>query len=346
MNKRAVLLGLLASSHLLVDALCIGILFSLYTRQQIEGSSYTYLIMFYNIIAFGIQPIIGYIADSRQCPKLFAIVGMTLPILSLVFLEVPIIAVILLSVGNAFFHVGGGIISLYSNENKAKSPGLFVAPGAIGVFLAPFLQNNRIGIFIVITILFFHIIVLLRWKTPVITSYSEKEPIIESKWILAIIALLFVICVRAIIGGVLVYKWNTEIKTKSIILFAVVLGKAMGGILGDRFGFRVIGVGGLILSVPLLLLGVEYWYLGVIGLFVFNVTMPITLTTLAIGLKRYKGFAFGLTTLALVIGYVLQYIYKVQYKENFMFMVGIVLFSAISLFFGIGYIKNEKGGEM
>ncbi|MBN2605338.1 MAG: hypothetical protein JXR62_05930, partial [Bacilli bacterium] len=67
--------------------------------------------------------------------------------------------------------------------------------------------------------------------------------------------------------------------------------------------FGKIGIGGLLLSLPLLLLGYSNVILGLIGAFCFNLTMAITLFLIIDNLGKYKGFAFGLTTLALLFSY-------------------------------------------
>jgi FSR family fosmidomycin resistance protein-like MFS transporter len=58
----------------------------------------------------------------------------------------------------------------------------------------------------------------------------------------------------------------------------------------------------LLLSAPLLAFGVSNPVLAIIGIFLFNLTMPVTLTAIANMLPGRAGFAFGLTALALVTG--------------------------------------------
>lgn len=49
-------------------------------------------------------------------------------------------------IGNACFHVGGGIDTLKSSEGRASRPGIFVSTGAFGVFLAPVLAARHPGL--------------------------------------------------------------------------------------------------------------------------------------------------------------------------------------------------------
>ena len=100
------------------------------------------------------------------------------------------------------------------------------------------------------------------------------------------------------VGTLLVLPWKTDFNLLLMLTSAVVLGKAFGGILADKFGWIKIAIPALIISAPLLFLGPNYVALGILGAFLFNFTMPVTLTALANTLPGKSGFAFGLTTLA------------------------------------------------
>jgi FSR family fosmidomycin resistance protein-like MFS transporter len=83
---------------------------------------------------------------------------------------------------------------------------------------------------------------------------------------------------------------------------AVVLGKVLGGILADRFGWSVVALSGLALSAFLLTFFAPDPALAIAGTFLFNLSMPVTLACLADMLPGRAGFAFGLTALALIVG--------------------------------------------
>ena len=44
----------------------------------------------------------------------------------------PAVPVVLAGLGNALFHVGGGVVSLNLTPKRATAPGIFVAPGGLG----------------------------------------------------------------------------------------------------------------------------------------------------------------------------------------------------------------------
>jgi FSR family fosmidomycin resistance protein-like MFS transporter len=76
----------------------------------------------------------------------------------------------------------------------------------------------------------------------------------------------------------------------------------LGGVLGDRYGWKRIAVAGLLAAAPLLSFFPAVPALTIAGAFCFNLTMPVTLTAIANMLPGRAGFAFGLTTLALIVG--------------------------------------------
>ena len=80
------------------------------------------------------------------------------------------------------------------------------------------------------------------------------------------------------------------------------MGKAAGGFLADRTSPRFAGVGALLLSLPLLCLGWAHPLPGLLGLLFFNMTMPVTLGTVADKLPNAPGLAFGLTAQFLIVG--------------------------------------------
>jgi FSR family fosmidomycin resistance protein-like MFS transporter len=81
-----------------------------------------------------------------------------------------------------------------------------------------------------------------------------------------------------------------------------VAGKAAGGVLADRFGRAAVGVGAVVLSAPLLVVAPGVAAVGIAGMFLFNMTMPVTLVAIADVMPERPGFAFGLTCLALIAG--------------------------------------------
>ena len=97
------------------------------------------------------------------------------------------------------------------------------------------------------------------------------------------------------------YGWK---KAFLAFLFTVgiVFGKMLGGIIGDRAGWRRTAVLSLAVSGLLFLTADRHPVCGIAAVFFFNMTMPLTLSALALLYPGREGMAFGLTTLALFLG--------------------------------------------
>ena len=102
------------------------------------------------------------------------------------------------------------------------------------------------------------------------------------------------------------YLWQKGL-AGTIAVLAVVFGKVAGGFAAAGAGIRRTVVLSLLLSALCFLLS-ENMVAGVLALFLFNMTMPITLYMLAQRLKGLTGFAFGLLTFGLFIGFLPTYL--------------------------------------
>jgi FSR family fosmidomycin resistance protein-like MFS transporter len=291
-------LGLLGTGHLLIDM--IGIYTVNYQFRHLSISYVVFFFIIYNLIAFGIQPVIGYYTDTKNRYKEVMLLGLILGVLGLTIINLGLLALLCVAIANAMYHVGGGVLSLDLYPNKATPLGIFVAPGAIGVFLGYLLSNgnnDNTYVLIVLAILVFLFLYLVYKEVKPVLIYSDISP----SFYKIIIWILIVIAIRSFVGSSLVIDTGGEWMAKGLLVTSVFLGKFMGGILGDNFGFKRVGVIGLLLSLPLLILGMNFFVLGLIGALLFNFTMAITLFVLIDSLGKYKGFAFGLTTLTLVV---------------------------------------------
>ena len=120
------------------------------------------------------------------------------------------------------------------------------------------------------------------------------------------------------------------------------LGKGLGGVLADRFGWIRIAVGALLASSPLLSFGASNPVAGLAGLFLFNMTMPVTLVATANALPRWPGFAFGLTCLALIIGAFIPLAGEKAVFSAPLVVFASILLSAAALHVGL---RRSFGGE-
>jgi len=326
------------TTHAVVDGICAAVIFSI-LRKQIHGPiDFVSLVILYNILAFGLQVIFGFATDYYKSPRAVAFLGCLLTgISAAIFLSYPVAAIILAGLGNALFHVGGGSISLNLTPEKASAPGIYVAPGAFGLFVGTILgKRGQFFAWPVILILIVLCILMFAVEKPEM-NYNRNE-IRKSEFNYFAFILFFVflsIAIRSLVGMVLVFPWKTNSYLLVALIVAVVLGKGLGGILADKLGWIKIAVGALVLSIPFLIFGANIPLFGIVGMFLFNITMPVTLVVISNILPGRPGFAFGMTCLALMIGMYPAFFSIKQILANNWFVFGIIVISALALYYAL-----------
>ena len=133
-GKDAIQLALYGLAHAVVDAISAGVLFTIWQGAVVETAEASWLFLLYNLLAFGTQPLLGLIVDWSHRPRAAALVGgLVLAAATAGIGGWPRVAVCLVGVGNAVFHLGAGSICLNLTPGRATAPGLFVAPGVAQV---------------------------------------------------------------------------------------------------------------------------------------------------------------------------------------------------------------------
>lgn len=332
-------------SHAAIDASCAAVAFSLLSSKSITNEYFIQLVIMYNVIAFGSQTLFGLLVDNYRCPKLSAISGsiITASAIPVSFLS-PLYAIILAGTGNALFHVGGGTISLNLTKTKAAAPGIFVAPGASGLLIGTLYGKSGSftawPLLIIIAIL---CALMYYTKSPEI-NYKTDEKINTNYFESIILLLLITIVARSVIGSVVVLPWKSDLFLLVTLTSGIVLGKAFGGIIGDKYGWQKVGVISLLISAPLLAFGAAIPYAAILGMFLFNFTMPITLVAISNTLPGRPGFSFGLTTLALVIGVLPTYAGAGSFLSQSPSVFAIIISSAIVLYYAL-FLYSKKINE-
>jgi MFS transporter, FSR family, fosmidomycin resistance protein len=342
MNKHVILnnIAVYSFTHALIDATCVGTLFAVVSRGQHEPNT-SLLILFYNALAFSTQPLFGLLVDKFNVPKISALAGILLVGFSPFFMRFPFSAIILAGLGNALFHIGGGVIILNLSDGKASLPGIFVAPGALGLTIGILLGKS--GNFIAWPFLIMLLCaVLLVLKIPAVEIPTHRNYSGNLKWFEMVIFLLLIsITIRSMVGLGLVFPWKTDLSLLYILTGAIVAGKALGGVLGDKYGWTEVAVTGLAASVPLLIFFPQIPILAILGLFLFNLSMSITLTCLVRMMPGRNGFAFGLTTLALFIGALPSFSQLSLWASRPVVIGSAVIISTIALYFGLRLYKRH-----
>jgi len=287
-----------ALSHFAVDLGCAYAAFS-------GSTAGAFGFLLYNFFAFAMQMPLGLLADRLGKNRWFAVAGTLLVTFVCCFPVFGIIGITFLGLGNALFHIGGGLDVLNLSGSKAAPLGVFVSPGAFGLFLGTLWGNQLQPRFPVLLLLILCVILMIL--APVKERLPQNTPLaFPKRSLVPWAALLFLVVVLRSFGGMQAsFPWKTGLWSW-LTVAAVVLGKTCGGILSDRFGTISVSIGSLILSAILFCFS-QLPICGVLALLLFNMTMPVTLHALAQAMPGCKGFSFGLLTFALFLGFLPTY---------------------------------------
>lgn len=337
MNTRIV--GIYSLVHFIVDLACAILVGNLITQRMGVGSNLFIAILIYNFFAFAIQLPIGIILDKINKNAICSAIGCLLVAIGFGVANFEIISCLIAGMGNAMFHVSGGIDVLNISDKKATLSGFFVSTGAMAIFLGG--KSASIGFdkyYIVILTLLISAVLLIWLYTQIKNKVKNEKiiiPHINKTEVIAITCLIITVIIRGYVGLILVFEWKSNFLLALISIFAVVFGKMLGGIIGDKIGFIKISLISLIVSAILFIFAFNNSILGILAILFFNMTMPITLTALSNILFNNKGMAFGLLTVSLFIGAVPVFF---GYKDVIFSQVGLciaTLISAIVLYIGI-----------
>ena len=298
-----------SASHFLVDFACAFLMF-----RRVAGTADGYLcVLLYNFCAFALQMPIGILADKWNKNYLVAAIGCVLVGAAYGFWQVPVAAAVLIGIGNGMFHVGGGIDVLNISKTKLSALGVFVSPGAFGVYFGAMLGRGAGMTALPILLALIPAVGLIfaaswaqRGKRPQNAAFSLESGT-APKALLAAICLFIVVCIRSSVGLMLDFPWKGAGVWGAVLVCAVVLGKTAGGFISDRFGIVKtacvsLGLAALLFLVP------QVPAAGISSVFLFNMTMPITLWAMAKIFPGAKGFSFGLLTFGLFLGFLPTYL--------------------------------------
>lgn len=282
------------AAHFAVDLCCALLLF----RHFPGGGDWAMALLLYNFCAFALQLPFGILADRLDRNGIIAAAGMLLTALAFLCTGSMPASVIMAGCGNALFHIGGGIEILNRSVHRAFRLGCFVAPGALGLFLGARLGQTDFILFpFPLFLAVFGLLLLWLERKP-----SGNSPPMLSRLPAGLWALFGVVVLRSYLGFCMKFPWNDTFYTALAIALATVLGKVAGGFLLDRIGYLPTAFFSL-LPAACCLLRPDWMGLGLLGLFFFQMTMPVTLWAAARCCPGAKGFSFGLLTFALFLGF-------------------------------------------
>ncbi len=291
------LFALYGAAHFWVDLSCALLLFRTLSAQPDPALS----LLLYNFCAFALQMPLGLLADRLDRNALVAAAGCVLVALAY---GVPLtLTAVTAGIGNALFHLGGGIDVLNASRDKAAALGVFISPGALGIWLGTLWGKGAgvplwlappvlAGLALAAVWLAYRVYGSLRSGNAPLDLAGQTGPIVP---------LFLVVVLRSYMGMNQQFDWKQGTWAAALV-FALALGKAAGGVLMDRFGARRSAAVSLGLAAALY--GISALPLpGTLAVFLFNMTMPVTLWAVARCLPGAKGFTFGLLTFGLFLGF-------------------------------------------
>lgn len=318
--------------HFLVDGVCAFAMFGYFA-----GKDGWYLkMLLYNFCAFAMQMPLGVVLDylnsqekRRKWSPSYCFAGLGV----LCTLAGALTHPVLLGLGNALFHLGGGVGTIYEDREKGwrgRGLGVFVAPGALGLYIGTQLGKSDANSLWLITVAVLMVAICLLGRRllckDVTSGYSLQESCPDERdekkvpdlmagfaetkntgfgWLL--FGCMSVVVLRSYIGMAVTFSWKTTLLAGAIAVLAVVLGKVVGGFGAVLLGTRRTMVISLGLAAVLYLLSANL-VAGVLALFLFNMTMPITLYLLVERKREMPGFAFGALTFAIFLGILPEYL--------------------------------------
>jgi FSR family fosmidomycin resistance protein-like MFS transporter len=259
------------------------------------------LVLLYNVLAFATQPLIGVQTDRWQQPRAATVSGLFLMGAALLSTDThPTLAIIIAGLGSAAFHVGGGALVFYATRGRASGPGLFAAPGVVGLALGGALGLTGgvehwpwlialVGLALVIWVI----------QIPSLPTCAPRhEPLCERHAGVVVVLLLIAIALRSAVWNSFQFVHQREFEGLMALTLAAALGKLAGGVLADHIGWRRWSIGALGLAALLLTIGGQQTLALLLGIALLQSTTPVMWMVLAHRLPARpataSGFALGL----------------------------------------------------
>jgi len=294
----------LGGVHAVVDASCAATVYAEVAASRFDTTMLLPTILAYNMLAFGLQWLIGIVADRRQAYGAAYVAGLWF--LAVGVLTPSLMGIALIGIGNAAFHVGAGATVLRSSSGRATESGLFVGPGAIGVVAGIWLGLHSSEWRWPAVIL---LVLASVWVPRSPSCTVPTGPVEPSRSLaplaLAAMALLLLgsVAARSLMGGLLAECWSKNPAWAGFALGgAAAVGKSIGGLCCDRFGWRRMTGLALLLAAGLATGAPDRPELAIVAMLAVQFTMPATLAAMYAILPGRPGLAFGLPCLALLLG--------------------------------------------
>lgn len=329
--------------HFLVDFFPIS---TFYFYLVSDTDNFFITVLTYNVLAFGLQPFIGFLIDKKENIKHYFCVSSILLVLLGAFIPpiISIINAILLGLGNAIFHVSFSKDVL--KESKSSFPlGVFIAPGVLGLGIGLTFLNDIIRITLgvvmfVLLILYVAFIYVFKKKIEFcgekytkfdFSKYKTKANLI---FILMIALVILSVFLRGALGKL---TPNFEIVNYFLIVSLVSFSaKIIGGLFNKK----------ICLSISFLMCFLSAFFINDLTGTIFfvlsiNLLMPLTLDYLRKLLPNLEATSLGISAFFLLVP-VIFFTEVTDSVRNIFLIVFIVLHLLILLLlFGFEVIEKK-----
>lgn len=315
-----------AAAHLLVDAVCAAVVVSASVAEL------TMVFILYNTFAFSTQCVLGLLTDRFGHCRILAPAACFWVALCGFLPLGQVTGAVLIGLGNSLFHVAAGSRVLACSKGNAAPLGLFVAPGALGVFAGKAFPRLRIALCILLALCAVWLLLENRFAVCLTEDRlpEEKQP---REGLTTALFLLLAVMTRAVGGAVSSGSAGKLLFWQSLlVVFCVFAGKSLGGVISDRAGIRKMTALSIPLAALLILLTGRSFAAGAAGQFLLNLSMPVTLFLVYRCLPKSPGFSFGLAASVLWPGTLIGNYISISGELRaalLLFCFGISLFSIL-----------------
>lgn len=314
-NTAQCTLTIASAMHMLVDCLCICALYLL--SRSFTGDEIVTAILLYNILAFCTQPLAGMIADWIPDRRmllyasviLLAIAVVTVGITHEGRLLLPVVAIVL-GMGNSLFHVWGGKQTAVKSGNDIVSLGVFVSTGSLGLAIGGIFSSYAL-MYVVMTLIVMLALVYVsidKENACGVDCGDDDKRAVAYKWYYVTAAMLLLslaVMTRSFVGNGFSSSMARDGLMVLLIAIVVSAGKIAGGVIVKCMGLKMTALMLLVaiaICYPLRFTGAVA---ALVGIFVINCTMPVTLFLANKVLEGKEGLAFGLLAASLIPGYLI-----------------------------------------
>jgi FSR family fosmidomycin resistance protein-like MFS transporter len=298
------LLPALAINHGLADFISGFILARIFLTATPGDTAM--LLIIYNILGFGMQFPFGLWADKSGYSRSFLVLSLILLTTAFLLPGYHLAAVLLAGTGSCFFHVCGGKLSLNIMPGQAKSVGIFAAPGVFGLALGGYLGFRETWPVLPVLAVALLLLPFLVMPEPPGREKNTTEQTARLKIGAKeglIILLLLAIALRSAIWDIYQIIHQGSYDRLLWIGLAACTGKAAGGFLADRAGWKAYTVAALLAASAFLAFSENSFVFLLAGIAFLQSVTGISVAAMAFLLPQRPATAAGLTLgLAIALG--------------------------------------------